>query len=177
MVEYSFDFMYDAVLRTDSQYDGKFFTCVKSTKIFCIPSCKAKKPLKRNVEFVYTPEKALALGYRPCKRCYPLNSPTFCPAWLSNIETHLNTNLDRIISDLEIMDLVNVEITTIRRYFKKKHCISIKEYHRKKRLDKARDLHKKGLNFEKIAPLVGYQSSRGLEIAYKKEFGDLKNES
>ena len=175
-MSYSFDFMYDKILNNDSKYNGKFFTCVKTTKIFCLPSCKAKTPLKKNVEFVYSAEKALEKGYRPCKRCYPLNSPGFYPEWLGIIEQFLTEHTNRNISDTELTELVKLDISTIKRHFKKKHSQSIKEYFRVIRLNKAKNLIAKGIKVEEAAFLVGYHSVKGFKLAYKKKFGEMNCE-
>ncbi|HHY25804.1 MAG TPA: methylphosphotriester-DNA--protein-cysteine methyltransferase family protein [Desulfitobacterium dehalogenans] len=60
-----------AVLDCDPIYDGKFFYGVKTTGIFCRPSCKSKSPKRKNVVFFDTAAGARALGLRPCKRCRP----------------------------------------------------------------------------------------------------------
>ena len=172
-MSYSFDFMYETIISKESKYNGKFFTCVKTTKIFCLPSCKAKTPLKINVEFVYSAEDALEKGYRPCKRCYPLNSPEFYPDWLEIIEKILARNLNRKMSDIELVELVNLDITTIRRYFKRKHSQSIKDYHRILRLEEATKLVEQGFKVENVASLVGYQSIKGFKLAFKKHFGEI----
>ena len=62
---------YDFVGRRDTKYDGLFYTAVKTTKIFCLPSCRAKKPLQKNVIFYDTKEEALENGFRACKICKP----------------------------------------------------------------------------------------------------------
>lgn len=61
-----------AVVARDPAWDGKFFYCVKTTKIFCRPTCKARLARRANVEFYNTPAEAQAAGYRACKRCQPL---------------------------------------------------------------------------------------------------------
>ena len=61
-----------AVVRRSPAHDGTFVYCVKSTKIFCRPICKARLARRMNVEFCDTPAQATAKGYRPCKRCKPL---------------------------------------------------------------------------------------------------------
>lgn len=61
-----------AVVRRDAAFDGHFVYCVKSTKIFCRPICKARLARRMNVEFCDTPAQAQARGFRPCKRCQPL---------------------------------------------------------------------------------------------------------
>lgn len=60
-----------ASLSCDAAYDGKFFYGVKTTGIFCRPSCKSKSPKRENVVFFDTAEQALKNGLRPCKRCRP----------------------------------------------------------------------------------------------------------
>lgn len=67
-----------AVVNRDPLADGKFVTCVKTTKIFCRPTCKARQPRRANVEFCDTPAEAQAAGYRACKRCQPL-LPSYTP--------------------------------------------------------------------------------------------------
>ena len=68
----SADEMYRAVVARDGGYDGVFFTAVRTTGIFCRPTCSAKKPKPGNVEFFGTSRDALLAGYRPCLRCRPL---------------------------------------------------------------------------------------------------------
>ncbi len=63
------DEMWEAVQSNDESKDGLFYYCVKSTGIFCRPSCKSKLPLRKHVMFVRTKEEAIEAGYRPCKRC------------------------------------------------------------------------------------------------------------
>jgi DNA-3-methyladenine glycosylase II len=67
----SFEEMMDAMIRSDSKFDGVFYTCVKSTKIYCLPSCHARKPMPANVEFVRSKTEAEKIGYRACKKCFP----------------------------------------------------------------------------------------------------------
>lgn len=67
-----------AVRDKDPAADGIFVFCVKTTKIFCRPTCKARLPRRANVEFKDTFQSAQEAGYRPCKRCQPGNS-TFVP--------------------------------------------------------------------------------------------------
>ena len=62
---------WDAVVHCDPTYDGQFFYGVKTTGIFCRPSCKSKTPLRENVEFFDEAAVASARGMRPCKRCRP----------------------------------------------------------------------------------------------------------
>ena len=63
--------MYARVLAGDSAYNGRFFTGVLTTGIYCLPSCKARKPRRENVRFFPTCESARESGLRACKKCYP----------------------------------------------------------------------------------------------------------
>lgn len=76
----SFETCNAARLRRDPRYDGRFFTAVKTTEIYCRPVCPAKHPLTRNVAYYPTAAAAEAAGFRPCLRCRPETAP-FCPAW------------------------------------------------------------------------------------------------
>src|SRR5258708_10183566 len=62
---------WQATLARDSRADGSFVLAVRSTHIYCRPSCPARRPLRRNVTFFRTREEAEKQGYRPCLRCRP----------------------------------------------------------------------------------------------------------
>lgn len=67
----SFEEMWEKIIACDKKYDGLFFTAVKTTKIYCRPSCRSRKPKKINVEFYTNIEAVENAGYRACKRCQP----------------------------------------------------------------------------------------------------------
>jgi len=60
-----------AVQRRDRAFNGRFWFSVQSTGVYCLPSCAARPPLRKNVAFHASPEAAEAAGFRPCKRCKP----------------------------------------------------------------------------------------------------------
>jgi AraC family transcriptional regulator, regulatory protein of adaptative response / DNA-3-methyladenine glycosylase II len=66
---------YRAVSSRDSRFDGRFFTAVRTTGIYCRPICPARTPLERNVEFFPHAAAAEAAGYRSCRRCRPEAAP------------------------------------------------------------------------------------------------------
>ncbi len=65
----TFDEMYEAIISNDASYDTVFFYAVKSTGIYCRPSCKSKAPKIENIAFYKTASEAVKAGFRPCKRC------------------------------------------------------------------------------------------------------------
>ena len=65
------DEKYEFIGSKDTKYDGYFLTAVKTTMIYCLPSCSAKKPKRENVIFYNTTNEAIENGYRACKVCKP----------------------------------------------------------------------------------------------------------
>jgi AraC family transcriptional regulator, regulatory protein of adaptative response / methylphosphotriester-DNA alkyltransferase methyltransferase len=63
--------MVKAAFDRDVKYDGVFWVCVKTTGVYCLPSCKSRLPKEENMEFVKTRKQAEQRGYRACKRCKP----------------------------------------------------------------------------------------------------------
>ena len=62
---------WQAVQRRDRSYNGRFWFSVRTTGVYCLPSCAARPPLRRNVDFHASPDAAEAAGFRACKRCKP----------------------------------------------------------------------------------------------------------
>jgi AraC family transcriptional regulator, regulatory protein of adaptative response / DNA-3-methyladenine glycosylase II len=87
---------YRAAQSRDSRFDGCFITAVKTTGIYCRPSCPAVTPKRRNVEFFVTAAAAQQHGYRACKRCRPDASPG-SPEW--NVRADVVGRAMRLIAD------------------------------------------------------------------------------
>jgi AraC family transcriptional regulator of adaptative response/methylated-DNA-[protein]-cysteine methyltransferase len=68
------DDYWQAVLAKDARFDGTFFYAVRSTGIYCRPSCPARRPRREQVVFFPLPEAAQQEGFRPCQRCTPENA-------------------------------------------------------------------------------------------------------
>src|SRR5215813_11829888 len=77
---------YRAVLARDARQDGRFFTCVTTTGIYCRPICPARPPRLENCRFVRTAAAAQQSGFRPCLRCRPESSPDL-DAWRGTSST------------------------------------------------------------------------------------------
>lgn len=87
---------YRAVMSRDSRFDGQFITAVRTTGIYCRPSCPALTPKPQNVRFFPTSAAAQAGGYRACRRCLPDAVPG-SPEW--NVRADLAARAMRLISD------------------------------------------------------------------------------
>ncbi|MGN9836787.1 AlkA N-terminal domain-containing protein [Nonomuraea sp. H19] len=79
-LQLDFDSCYRAVSARDARFDGRFYTAVTTTRIYCRPICPARTPSSRNVRFYRHAASAEAAGFRPCKRCRPELSPGD-PGW------------------------------------------------------------------------------------------------
>ncbi|MFE3291631.1 DNA-3-methyladenine glycosylase 2 family protein [Rhodococcus sp. NPDC059234] len=91
-----FDRCYRAVSSRDARFDGQFITAVRTTGIYCRPSCPAITPKPGNVTFLPTAAAAQQAGYRACRRCLPDAAPG-SPLW--NVRSDLAARAMRLISD------------------------------------------------------------------------------
>jgi AraC family transcriptional regulator, regulatory protein of adaptative response / DNA-3-methyladenine glycosylase II len=79
--------MYDRFVAGDATWDGRFFTGVLTTGIYCLPSCKARKPKRENVRFFPSCEAARSAGLRACRKCHPDDFARGADPLLETIET------------------------------------------------------------------------------------------
>jgi AraC family transcriptional regulator of adaptative response/methylated-DNA-[protein]-cysteine methyltransferase len=163
--------MISAMQRNDQAYDGKFYIGVLTTGIYCLPSCKAKLPLLRNVTFYPTREAAIVGGLRGCKRCKSDRFPDVMPAWLNPVVMFMNENRALRLNENTLASIAGVNISTIRRYFKQHHQVTPLAFHRKLRLWRARSLIEKGSDYLTAGFDCGYESASGFREAYVREFG------
>jgi AraC family transcriptional regulator of adaptative response / DNA-3-methyladenine glycosylase II len=90
------DACYRAVKGRDRRFDGMFYTAVRTTGIYCRPSCPAITPRKRNVSFFRTAASAQGAGYRACRRCLPDATPG-SPEW--DVAADVASRAMRLVSD------------------------------------------------------------------------------
>lgn len=96
VLELPFEHCYKALSARDSRFDGQFFVTVRTTGIYCRPSCPARTPERGNVDFVPTSAAAVARGFRACRRCLPDATPG-SPRW--NTGADLASRAMRLIAD------------------------------------------------------------------------------
>ncbi len=163
--------MIEAMRCNNAAYDGRFYVGVHSTGIYCLPSCKAKLPLLKNIIFYKTREEAIAAGLRGCKRCKSEQFPDVLPDWLKEV-LHLmhNTQTERLTED-RLRTITGVDISTVRRYFRLHLGMTPLAFHRKLRLAYARRLLESGYDYLSAAYECGYQSASGFREAFVHQFG------
>src|SRR5262245_53599311 len=99
----------------DAAYDGLFLLGVRTTGIFCRPTCPARKPLPQNVEYFATAKDALASGYRPCKRCQPMNEDAQ-PKWAAELLADIERDPSNRITAVDLRGR-GIDPGTARRHF------------------------------------------------------------
>lgn len=162
--------MYQALLKKDSNFEGLFFVGVKSTGIFCRPTCNARKPKRENVEFFPTTRDALLHGYRPCKLCHPLGYKGELPHWLQPLMTDIDAQPDLRLKDRDLIQR-GIEPNRVRRWFKKNHGMTFQTYLRALRISQAFGRIKYGEKVIAAAYESGYESLSGFTESFKKTTG------
>jgi len=117
-----------------SHADGQLFYGVRTTQIFCRPSCPSRRPSRQNVEFFSDLISAFRAGFRPCKRCNPagLHAET---QLLETLCTHLNRNLDRPVKLSELARIAGLSTFAVQRTFRRVLGVSPIQYQSHKRAD------------------------------------------
>jgi AraC family transcriptional regulator, regulatory protein of adaptative response / methylated-DNA-[protein]-cysteine methyltransferase len=170
MKKLTFEEKYNAIGNKDSSYEGIFITAVKTTGIFCRPSCRARKPKPENVVFYDTAQEALQNGFRPCKVCRPMEKLDETPEYIKKIIKELHANPYLRIKDYNLRQR-GVEPSKIRRWFKKHHNITFHAYQRMVRINCAYISIKGGNNITNSAFDSGYDSLSGFNDSFQTIFG------
>lgn len=153
----------------DASYNGLFFVGVRTTGIFCRPTCPARSPLPRNVEYFSTAAEALFAGYRPCKRCRPLASddqPEWATALLADVEKQPTARITE--ADLRAR---GTDPATVRRHFRRHFGMTFQAYARARRLSSAFTSIRAGTPLDDTVFRSGYESHSGFRDAFDKAFG------
>ncbi|MCG7343213.1 helix-turn-helix domain-containing protein [Sporosarcina sp. ACRSL] len=171
-INLSFEEMWEKIIACDRKYDGLFFTAVKTTKIYCRPSCRSRKPKKMNVEFYHDMKEVEKAGYRACKRCQPEADQSPHIEMVRNIIKFLVNHHKKNVVLKDIADQVGLSPFYLERLFKQETKETPRDYLEKIRIDKAAHLLKSStLTNLEICYEVGFRSPSN----FYKAFRNLKN--
>jgi len=145
---------------SDQNYEGIFYTAVKTTGIFCRPSCPARKPKPENVVFYKSAEDALSAGFRPCLRCKPLDASGIAPDWIQDLLDKVDRAPNRRWTDEDLLRL-KVDPLRVRRWFKEHFGTTFHTHIRARRLALALGSLKQGTSIDDAAYDHGYESVSG----------------
>jgi AraC family transcriptional regulator of adaptative response/methylated-DNA-[protein]-cysteine methyltransferase len=158
-----------AYLAGDPAYDGLFFLGVRTTGIFCRPTCPARKALPQHVEYFADAAGALRAGYRPCRRCRPLDAVDQ-PAWAARLLGELEEDPGRRITDGDLRAR-GLDPGAVRRHFRRRFGLTFQEYARGLRLGRARSRLQSGDPVDEAVFESGYDSHSGFREAFSRLFG------
>ncbi len=167
----SSDLMYRALLDRDASFEGIFVVGVRTTGIFCRPTCSAKKPARQNVDFFSTPSEALHGGYRPCLRCQPMDPGQRPPQLIERLRAEVERAPGGRLTDKELGAL-SIDPSTARRQFKRHYGMTFQAYHRARRMGLALKEVRKGGSVEEAQNGSGFESASGFREAFTRIFGD-----
>ena len=171
MSNMTFQEKYSVIGTQDPTYEGIFITGVKSTGIFCRPSCRARKPKAENVIFFETSNDALQHGFRPCKVCTPMSKMGETPEYIKEVIEELHQNPYLRIKDSGLRER-GIEPSHIRRWFKKHHQMTFHTYQRLLRINAAFSRIDQGESVTQAAFDSGYKSLSGFNERYRSIFGE-----
>lgn len=162
--------MYDASFNKNPDFEGVFWMGVKTTGIFCRPTCTARKPKFENVEFFTNTKDAIQKGYRPCKICKPLENPGKTPEFIQKLLDEIAENPALKFKDYDLV-LRGLEPATVRRWFQKNHGMTFQAFQRMFKLNSAFKKLQNGENVIDAAFDSGYESLSGFGESFKNIFG------
>jgi AraC family transcriptional regulator of adaptative response/methylated-DNA-[protein]-cysteine methyltransferase len=158
-----------AFFENDPSYDGVFFTGVRTTGIFCIASCRARKPLPQNLEYFATAREALFAGFRPCKRCRPMELGEK-PEWVKRVLAEVDASPEKRFRDADLRAM-NIEPSRARRFFLQQFGMTFHAYSRARRLASAFVQIREGAPVDDAVFDSGYESHSGFRTAFARTFG------
>ena len=161
---------YKALLKKDSSYEGVFFVGVKTTGVFCRPTCPARKPHFKNCEFFKTAEQALLSSYRPCQRCQPLLHPDASSDLIKSLIKAVEENPEKKWKSYDFQKL-GIDVSTARRQFKKRFGMTFVEYARARRMGIAMKQIREGKSIIDAQLSTGYESGSGFRDAFSRTMG------
>ena len=161
---------YKALVEKDVTFEGTFIAAVKTTGIFCRPTCTARKPKIENVEFFNSTKEAILEGYRPCKVCNPLEKIGETPVYVKDLLNELNTDPSVRFKDWDLVQR-GIEPSKLRRWFLKNHGITFHAYQRMFRINSAFKKIQNGESVTSVAFDTGYESLSGFADSFKAVFG------
>ncbi|MBK3497032.1 methylphosphotriester-DNA--protein-cysteine methyltransferase family protein [Viridibacillus sp. YIM B01967] len=163
---------WQAIIKNDASYNDQFFYAVKTTGIFCKPSCKSRVPKRKNVRIFQCAEQALNSNFRPCKRCKPTNERLPDSEWVTLITEYIDKNFTEKLTLERLGDIAHGSPYHLHRTFKKIKGITPVEYIYQVRLNVAKEhLIKTNKTISDIAICVGIPNTSYFITLFKKKIG------
>ncbi|HEV8541721.1 MAG TPA: methylated-DNA--[protein]-cysteine S-methyltransferase [Verrucomicrobiae bacterium] len=154
--------------RRDASYDGLFLFGVKTTGIFCRPSCPSL-PQRQNIEFFPNMAAALGAGYRPCKRCRPELASGEPPEWIESLMRAVRENPETRFDAARLREK-NLTPERVRRWFRTNYGMTFAAWARGVRLSRAFETIRTGGCLDEAVFEAGFDSHSGFREAFRNTF-------
>ena len=161
---------YQALLDKNPAYEGIFYVGVKTTGVFCRPTCPARKPKFENCEFYQNAQQALLASFRPCLRCQPLSHPNQVSPLIKLLVDAVEAEPEKRWKDSDFRAL-SVDASTVKRQFQKRFGMTFVAYARARRLGLAMKHIRAGNSVIDAQLASGYESGSGFRDAFSKIMG------
>lgn len=169
------DVWYQALLERDSAYTGVFYVGVKTTGVFCIAVCRARKPKRENVQFYRDVKSALDAGFRPCKVCRPAENAHSAPLFIEQALALVREDPKARVSDAALRER-SISPERVRRWFLQHHGFTFQAFQRMQRVNIAMQELKGGRTATDVAFDNGYASLSGFGYTCKRLTGAAPRE-
>jgi AraC family transcriptional regulator of adaptative response/methylated-DNA-[protein]-cysteine methyltransferase len=160
-----------AVVGRDRRFDGRFVYAVRSTRVYCRPSCPSRRPAAGNVVFFRQPADAERAGFRACRRCRPrdVGELAGAAAAVRRAATYIDAHADERITLATLARETGVSAFHLQRVFRRELGVTPREYQQARRLERLRAQLRRGETVSRATYDAGFGSpSRVYEGATAK---------
>lgn len=163
---------WQAIINNDASYDGQFFYAVRTTGIFCRPSCKSKEPKPQNVTIFADARQAITAKYRPCKRCKPTGERLPDSEWVSVMTEYIDHHYTEPLTLHQLAEICHGSPYHLHRTFKKIMHITPVDYIQQHRIHQAcQELKETHHSITAIGLNIGIPNTSYFVTLFKKKMG------
>ncbi|EMD82168.1 bifunctional transcriptional activator/DNA repair enzyme AdaA [Pacificimonas flava] len=162
------DTLYDALMARDPAYEGHAYVCVRTTGIFCRLTCPARKPKRENIHFEHSASACVESGFRPCRRCRPLDAPTH--PLIGPLLAQLDAQPGRRWREDDLVGQ-GYDPSTVRRAFRRQFGMTFLQVARARRLGTAASRLAREETVIEAQLDAGYDSGSGFRDAFQRLIG------
>ncbi|TYP79697.1 bifunctional transcriptional activator/DNA repair enzyme AdaA [Paenibacillus methanolicus] len=166
------DQQWDAIIACDGASNGTFFYAVKTTRIFCRPSCKSREPKRDHVLVFDDARDAAGAGFRACKRCKPTGERMPDQEWVHQMTDYIDAHLQEDLSLESLSQVCHGSVFHMHRTFKRLQGVTPIVYIQHRRIAEARSLlAQSGLSISEVAANVGLTNVPYFTTLFKRKTG------